>query len=129
MLASFLATLLCGAAAQYAPTWASLDTRPLPPWFDDAKVGIFVHWGVYSVPSFGACAGRRRGAPRTRAHAARRSTASLSPSFLRGLHLALALIHPSHTRTRARPLLACWQGLQIIPGVENGSGGEKTSPD
>ena len=42
------ALLLCGAAAQYAPTWASLDTRPLPQWFDDAKVGIFIHWGVFS---------------------------------------------------------------------------------
>lgn len=26
--------------------------RPLPGWFDDAKVGIFLHWGIYSVPSF-----------------------------------------------------------------------------
>ena len=39
--------------AQYAPTWASLDSRPLPDWFDAAKVGIFLHWGVFSVPSFG----------------------------------------------------------------------------
>jgi len=37
---------------QYAPTWESLDSRPLPSWFDDAKFGIFIHWGVYSVPSF-----------------------------------------------------------------------------
>ena len=54
MLAALAATaLLCGAAAQYAPTWASLDSRPLPVWFDDAKVGIFIHWGVFSVPSYG----------------------------------------------------------------------------
>lgn len=26
--------------------------RPLPAWFDDAKLGIFVHWGPYSVPAF-----------------------------------------------------------------------------
>ncbi|XP_022909834.2 alpha-L-fucosidase-like [Onthophagus taurus] len=38
----------------YEPTWESLDTRPLPEWYDKAKVGIFVHWGVYSVPSFGS---------------------------------------------------------------------------
>ncbi|CAD7082191.1 unnamed protein product [Hermetia illucens] len=38
---------------KYEPTWDSLDTRPLPEWYDDAKVGIFIHWGVYSVPSFG----------------------------------------------------------------------------
>jgi alpha-L-fucosidase len=36
----------------YEPTWESLDTRPLPQWYDDAKFGIFIHWGVFSVPSF-----------------------------------------------------------------------------
>lgn len=38
----------------YQPTWESLDTRPLPKWYDDVKVGIFIHWGVYSVPTFGS---------------------------------------------------------------------------
>lgn len=38
----------CG---RYDPTWWSLDTRPLPIWYDRAKIGIFVHWGVFSVPS------------------------------------------------------------------------------
>lgn len=37
----------------YEPTWESLDARPLPNWYDNAKVGIFIHWGVYSVPAFG----------------------------------------------------------------------------
>ena len=37
----------------YTPDWKSLDSRPLPPWYDEAKVGIFMHWGVFSVPSFG----------------------------------------------------------------------------
>ena len=37
----------------YSPTWASLDARPLPSWYDEAKLGIFIVWGVYSVPSFG----------------------------------------------------------------------------
>lgn len=36
----------------YLPTWDDLDTRPLPQWYDSAKIGIFIHWGVYSVPSF-----------------------------------------------------------------------------
>ncbi|KAA0201469.1 hypothetical protein HAZT_HAZT003667 [Hyalella azteca] len=40
--------------AQYAPTWESLDARPLPAWYDEAKIGIFIHWGVFSVPSFGS---------------------------------------------------------------------------
>jgi Alpha-L-fucosidase len=39
---------------KYGPTWESLDSRPLPGWYDEAKVGIFLHWGVYSVPSFGS---------------------------------------------------------------------------
>lgn len=37
---------------KYVPTWESLDARPLPAWYDEAKVGIFIHWGVFSVPSF-----------------------------------------------------------------------------
>ncbi|XP_046568439.1 alpha-L-fucosidase-like [Haliotis rubra] len=36
----------------YSPTWESIDSRPLPPWYDEAKLGIFIHWGVFSVPSF-----------------------------------------------------------------------------
>ncbi len=44
-------TILC-VNSQYLPTWESLDKRPLPQWYDDAKVGIFIHWGVFSVPSF-----------------------------------------------------------------------------
>lgn len=36
----------------YQPTWESLDRRPTPAWFNDAKFGIFIHWGVYSVPSY-----------------------------------------------------------------------------
>lgn len=39
---------------KYDPTWSSLDNRPLPSWYDDAKIGIFIHWGVFSVPSFGS---------------------------------------------------------------------------
>uniref|UniRef100_A0A8C4QTC4 alpha-L-fucosidase n=1 Tax=Eptatretus burgeri TaxID=7764 RepID=A0A8C4QTC4_EPTBU len=40
--------------SEYTPDWASLDARPLPPWYDQAKFGIFLHWGVFSVPSFGS---------------------------------------------------------------------------
>ncbi|KAK0406880.1 hypothetical protein QR680_018865 [Steinernema hermaphroditum] len=39
-------------AQKYEPTWASIDSRPLPQWYDEAKFGIFCHWGVYSVPAF-----------------------------------------------------------------------------
>jgi len=36
----------------YEPTIESLDTHPLPAWYDDAKLGIFIHWGLYSVPAW-----------------------------------------------------------------------------
>ncbi|KAK6189935.1 hypothetical protein SNE40_001897 [Patella caerulea] len=39
---------------RYEPTWKSLDSRPLPEWYDQSKIGIFIHWGVFSVPSFGS---------------------------------------------------------------------------
>jgi alpha-L-fucosidase len=30
----------------------TLDSRPLPAWYDDAKFGIMIHWGLYSVPAW-----------------------------------------------------------------------------
>ena len=36
----------------YQPNWNSLDQRPTPEWWQDGKFGIFIHWGVYSVPGF-----------------------------------------------------------------------------
>ena len=41
-------------AEPYQPNWDSLDQRPTPAWFEDSKFGIFIHWGVYSVPAWGA---------------------------------------------------------------------------
>jgi alpha-L-fucosidase len=39
-------------AKRYEPTWSSIDSRPTPEWWSDAKFGIFIHWGVYSVPAY-----------------------------------------------------------------------------
>src|SRR6476661_5531584 len=36
----------------YDTTWQSLDTRQVPQWYKDGKFGIFIHWGVYSVPGW-----------------------------------------------------------------------------
>eukprot|EP00755_Sulcionema_specki_P032830 Sspe_Gene.99546::Locus_73179_Transcript_1_1_Confidence_1.000_Length_2081::g.99546::m.99546/K01206/FUCA; alpha-L-fucosidase len=36
----------------YKPSWDSLLMRPRPAWYDDAKFGIFIHWGVFSVPAY-----------------------------------------------------------------------------
>lgn len=57
-LAAFLVLLFGGYTARgqdalLEETWESLRSRPYPQWFLDAKLGIFIHWGVYSVPSYG----------------------------------------------------------------------------
>ncbi len=43
---------LVTTAQTYQPTWESLDKRPVPQWFTNSKFGIFIHWGVYSVPGW-----------------------------------------------------------------------------
>ncbi len=56
LLATSIAIFATVAAAApdkpYAPEWNSVDSRPTPEWWTDAKFGIFIHWGVYSVPAF-----------------------------------------------------------------------------
>lgn len=39
---------------KYENNWESLNSRPVPQWFADAKFGIFIHWGLYSVPAYTA---------------------------------------------------------------------------
>jgi alpha-L-fucosidase len=39
-------------AQNYQPNWESLNTRKIPSWFHQDKFGIFIHWGVYSVPAY-----------------------------------------------------------------------------
>jgi len=36
----------------YENNWQSLNARPVPKWFGEAKFGIFIHWGLYSVPAY-----------------------------------------------------------------------------
>uniref|UniRef100_A0A4W5PGR9 Alpha-L-fucosidase n=1 Tax=Hucho hucho TaxID=62062 RepID=A0A4W5PGR9_9TELE len=49
-----LLLMITVGSCKYEPTWESIDSRPLPEWYDQAKFGIFIHWGVFSVPSFGS---------------------------------------------------------------------------
>ena len=52
-IASLLIVCALKSSAQtYQPTWESLEKRPIPQWFTDAKFGIFIHWGVYAVPGW-----------------------------------------------------------------------------
>lgn len=37
---------------RYAATQESLNAHPVPEWFHDAKFGVFIHWGLFSVPGF-----------------------------------------------------------------------------
>jgi alpha-L-fucosidase len=46
------ASALGQSPAHYDATIQSLDRHPLPQWYDDAKLGIFIHWGLYSVPGW-----------------------------------------------------------------------------
>jgi len=41
------------AGGPFRADWESLENYTVPEWYVDAKFGIFIHWGVYSVPAFG----------------------------------------------------------------------------
>lgn len=42
------------AKGPFSPSWESLERQKVPKWYLDAKFGIFIHWGLYSVPAFGS---------------------------------------------------------------------------
>ncbi len=56
VLAGVLSAVCVVAAAQapvkYEPSLESLNRHPLPEWYAGAKLGIFIHWGLYSVPGW-----------------------------------------------------------------------------
>ncbi len=54
-MATFLTLILLASMSQaaYQPEWDSIDARPNPQWFEDAKFGVFIVWGPYSVPAWG----------------------------------------------------------------------------
>ncbi len=50
VLSSLIAFASSAQAEQaYDGSWESLQQMPVPAWFDDGKIGIFIHWGPYSV--------------------------------------------------------------------------------
>jgi len=60
LLSLFISIIFCSAAFSqslsqkpFIPEWESLDSHPMPKWYDDAKIGLSLHWGVYSVPAWG----------------------------------------------------------------------------
>lgn len=52
LLAGCLATSTLARSGELAADWGSLKRVPVPAWFDHAKFGIFIHWGVYSVAGY-----------------------------------------------------------------------------
>lgn len=42
---------------KYEATWESSRKHPVPDWFHDAKLGIFIHWGLYSIPAWAPLTG------------------------------------------------------------------------
>jgi len=52
LFSAFIALVFQLFSQTYQPTWESIDNRPVPEWFSNAKFGIFIHWGVYSVPAY-----------------------------------------------------------------------------
>ena len=52
LLSAFFLMVLPLSGQSYEPKWESLDKRETPGWWQDAKFGIFVFWGIYSVPAY-----------------------------------------------------------------------------
>jgi hypothetical protein len=96
----------------FQPTWESLrDNYILPAWFNQAKFGIFIHWGLYSIPP-GSTSGTSATCTRPTPSGTPNTTASPINSATR------ISSHSSLSRTTApmsgRPALpAC--GRQIRP--------------
>ncbi len=51
-LSLWMLTLSVSPTLAQSPGWEQVDSRPTPQWWLDAKFGIFIHWGPYSVPAF-----------------------------------------------------------------------------
>ena len=43
---------------KYFSNLDSIRSHPLPKWYDDCKLGIFIHWGLYSIPAFAPKSGQ-----------------------------------------------------------------------
>ncbi len=48
----FTVFFLSVSAQSYQANWESVNSRPIPEWFSDVKFGVFIHWGIYSVPAW-----------------------------------------------------------------------------
>ena len=44
--------VISASSQNYENNWESINNRPMPEWFTNAKFGIFIHWGIYAVPAW-----------------------------------------------------------------------------
>jgi alpha-L-fucosidase len=51
------------APRKFDPTWDSLKQHRVPEWYNNAKLGIFIHWGLYSVPAWAPTTGELNAVP------------------------------------------------------------------
>src|SRR3954469_25412151 len=52
LLLAFILVCYMSNAQRYEANWESLNKRGIPGWFHQDKFGIFIHWGIYAVPSY-----------------------------------------------------------------------------
>ena len=52
LIVSVFTFSIISAQGPYVATWESLDSHKMPGWYDDAKIGLSMHWGVYAVPGW-----------------------------------------------------------------------------
>ena len=51
-LAALALNFYAASPQHFEPSWQSLRKHQVPAWFNNAKLGIFIHWGPYSVPGW-----------------------------------------------------------------------------
>jgi alpha-L-fucosidase len=106
----------------YRADWQSLQTYQVRDWYRDAKFGIFIHWGVYSVPPFAVRGIRARCTFR-----ARRNTSAISPLMAGRINTARRILFPCSRRRNSirRQGLACSKesgAKYVVPVFEHHDG-------
>ncbi len=78
----------------YEATRESVQRHPVPTWFDDAKLGVFIHWGVYSVPGYAP-----RGAPSAVYSRAGQAASPYAEWYWNSLKLPDSAVRAHHRKT------------------------------
>jgi alpha-L-fucosidase len=106
----------------FQPTWESLKSYKIPQWYQDAKFGIFIHWGLYSVPAFGSewypRAMYLEGSPEFKHH-----VATYGPQTKFGYKDFIPMFHAEHFDPAAWAALFKESGAKyVIPVAEHHDG-------